>query len=179
MTCQSSTCFHLKYSYWVCFLRLWIICKDTKPLCLGALKHGETRSICHKSCIHLSTTMTQVSYTICHSHISADNIHQFNLRKNTVLKLPRNKLLYLYLYLLKPTWFGYLQRQPKILKLSVFFLKSQWCPFWVHMQKSILTECDVSHSKYHNFWTTAPISVKKVAKCSPGCRLQFAPIFII
>ena len=45
----------------------------------------------------------------------------------------------------------------------VFFLKSQWCPFWVHMQESILTECDMSHSKYHNFWTTAPISVKKIA----------------
>ena len=25
-----------------------------------------------------------------------------------------------------------------------------------------MTECDVSHSKYHNFWTTAPISVKKL-----------------
>ena len=61
----------------------------------------------------------------------------------------------------------------------VFFLKSQWYPFWVHMQVSILTECEVSHSKYHNFWTTAPISVKKIAKCSPGCRLQFALIFII
>ena len=47
------------------------------------------------------------------------------------------------------------------------------------MQESILTECDMSHSKYHNFLTTAPISVKKIAKCSPGCRLQFALIFII
>ena len=110
VTCQSSTCFHLKYSYWVCFLRLWIIYKGTnlKPLCLGPLKHGETWSICHKNCIYLSTTMrTQVSYTICHCHISAQ---------------------------------------------------------WVHMQESILTECDVSHSKYHNFWTTAPISVKKNCK---------------
>ena len=89
VTCQSSTCFHLKYSYWVCFLRLWIICKGTKPLCLGPLKHGETWRICHKNCIYLSTTMrTQVSYTICHCHISADNVHQSNLRKNNVLKLP-------------------------------------------------------------------------------------------
>ena len=48
---------------------------------------------------------TQVSYTICHCHISAQ---------------------------------------------------------WVHMQVSILTECEVSHSKYHNFWTTASISVKKL-----------------
>ena len=37
---QSSTCFHSKYSYWVCFLRLWIIYKGTKSLCLGPLKHG-------------------------------------------------------------------------------------------------------------------------------------------
>ena len=97
VTCQSSTCFRLKYSYGVCFLRLWIICKDTKPLCLGPLKHGETWSICHKNCIYLSTTMrTQVSYIICHCHISAHNAHQSNLRKNTVLKLPRNKMLYLF-----------------------------------------------------------------------------------
>ena len=96
VTCQSSTCFHLKYSYGVCFLRLWIICKGTKPLCLGPLKHGETWRICHKNCIYLSTTMrTQVSYTICHCHISVHNAHQSNLRKNTVLKLPRNKILYL------------------------------------------------------------------------------------
>ena len=62
VTCQSSTHFHLKYSYWVWFLRLWIIYKGTKPLCLGPLKHGETWSICHKNYIYLSTTMrTQVS----------------------------------------------------------------------------------------------------------------------
>ena len=112
--CQSSTCFHLKYSYWVYFLRLWIVYKGAKPLCLGPLKHGQTWSICHKNCIYLSTTMrAQVSYTICHCRISAHNAHQSNLRKNTVLKLPRNKILYLKLYLLKPTWFGYLQTQPK------------------------------------------------------------------
>ena len=94
MGCAS---FYLKYSYGVCFLRLWIICKGTKPLCLGPLKHGETWRICHKSCIYLSTTMrTQVSYTICHSHISADNAHHSNLRKNTVLKLPRNKICYIF-----------------------------------------------------------------------------------
>ena len=54
--------------------------------------------ICHKNCTYLSTTMrTQVSYTICHCHISAHvhNTHQSNLRKNTVLKLPRDKTLYL------------------------------------------------------------------------------------
>ena len=94
VTCQSSTCFHLKYSYWVCFLGLWIIDKDTKALCLGPLKHGEIWSIAHKNCIYLSTTIqTQVSYTICHCHIVADNAYQSNLTKNTVLKLPTNKIL--------------------------------------------------------------------------------------
>ena len=132
------------------------------------------------NCIYLCTIMwTQESYTICHCHISAHNAHQSNLRKNTVLKLPRTKY-YIFNCI---TWspFGldtYRLSQKKILNW-VFFLKLQWCPFWVHTQGSILTECDVSHSKYHNFWTTAPISVKKIAKCSPGCRLQFAPIFII
>ena len=85
------------------------------------------------------------------------------------------------MYLLKSSWFGYLQTQPKNLNKNVswvyrslefdnaililnwvLFLKSQCYPFWVHMQVSILTECEVSHSKYHNFWTTAPISVKKL-----------------
>ena len=94
VTFQSSTCFHLKYSYWVCFLELWIIDKGTKALCLGPLKHGEIWSIAHKNCIYLSTTIqTQVSYTICHCHIVADNAYQSNLTKNTVLKLPTNKIL--------------------------------------------------------------------------------------
>ena len=76
----------------MCFLRLWIIYKGTKPLCLGPLKHGETWSICHKNCIYLSTTMrTQVSYTICHCHISAHNAHQSNLRKKLFLNCPEAK----------------------------------------------------------------------------------------
>ena len=121
VTCQSSTCFHLKYSYWVCFLRLWIICKGTKPLCLGPLKHGETWSICHKNCIYLSTTMrTQVSYTICHCHISVHNAHQSNLRKNTVLKLPRDKILYLYCIYWSPLGLDTFRLSQKNLNLSVF-----------------------------------------------------------
>ena len=121
-TCQSSTCFHLKYSYWVCFLRLWIIYKGTKPLCLGPLKHGETWSICHKNCIYLSTTMrTQVSYTICHCHISADNAHHSDLRKNTVLKLPRNKILYILNCIYwSPLGLDTYRLSQKNLKLSVF-----------------------------------------------------------
>ena len=74
VTCQSSKCFHLKYFYWVCFLRLWIFYKGTKPLCLGPLKHGETWSICHKNCIYLSTTMqtqTGVIHNLSLSHFSA------------------------------------------------------------------------------------------------------------
>ena len=79
VTCQSSTCFHLKYSYWVCFLRLWIIYKGTKPLCLGPLKRGETWSICHKNCIYLSTTMrTQVSY---HYLLVSNYIHRHLTQK--------------------------------------------------------------------------------------------------
>ena len=132
VTCQSSTCFHLKYSYGVCFLRLWIICKGTKPLCLGPLKHGETWRICHKNCIYLSTTIymrTQVSYTICHCHISAHNAHQSNLRKNTVLKLPRN------IHWCPLGLDTYNTDSAKKILNWVFFLKSQWCPFWVHMQE--------------------------------------------
>ena len=40
------------------------------------------------NCIYLSTTMrTQVSYTMCHCHISAHNAHQSNLRKTMLLNL--------------------------------------------------------------------------------------------
>ena len=121
VTCQSSTCFHLKYSYWVCFLRLWIIYKGTKPLCLDPLKHREAWNIAHKYCIYLSTTIqTQVSYTICHCHISAHNAHQSNLRKNTVLKLPRNKILYLNCIYWSPLGLDTYRLSQKNLKLSVF-----------------------------------------------------------
>ena len=67
-----------------------------RPVLGGVALNFLELPICHKNCTYLSTTMrTQVSYTICHCHISAHNAHQSNLRKNTVLKLPRNKILYL------------------------------------------------------------------------------------
>ena len=123
VTCQSSTCFHLKYSYWVCFLRLWIIYKGTKPLCLGPLKHGKTWSICHKNYIYLSTTMrTQVSYTICHCHISANNAHQSNLRKTLFLNLncPETKYYIFNCIYWSPFGLDTYRLSQKNLKLSVF-----------------------------------------------------------
>ena len=119
----SSTCFHLKYSYWVCFLRLWIIYKGIKPLCLGPLKHGETWSMCHKKCIYLSTTMrTQVSYTICHCHISANNAHQSNLRKTLFLNLncPETKYYIFNCIYWSPFGLDTYRLSQKNLKLSVF-----------------------------------------------------------
>ena len=106
VTRQSSTCFHLKYSYWVCFL-------CSVPRSLEAWRNME--HLPQK--LHLSIhnyADSGVIHNLSLSHFR-HNAHQSNLRKNTVLKrlLPRNKILYLELYLLKPTWFGYFQTEPK------------------------------------------------------------------
>ena len=143
----------------MCFLGLWIIDKSTKTLCLGPLKHGEIWSIAHKNCIYLSTTIqTQVSYTICHCHIVADNAYQSNLTKNTVLKLPTNKNIIPLIVLTKAHLVWILTDSAKILLNWVFFLNCSGVHF----------ECICKRV----FWQNVTCPIQNIITSEPQLQFQ-------